>query len=148
MNINKSAPVTASDEIFINTPIELAWNVLSDISNWPRWNAEVAYVDLAGPLHPGTEFRWKAGGTKIASRLEEVEAPHRLVWTGRTLGIKAVHAWTFEKEESGTRVRTEESFYGFLAGLFSRPLQRMLTLSLKQGLSALKTEAERQTGER
>ena len=61
---------------------------------------DVASADLRGPLAPGTEFRWKSGGSSIVSILQEIEPKRRIAWTGRTLGIRAVHVWTFTENEA------------------------------------------------
>ncbi|MGD2082170.1 MAG: SRPBCC family protein [Chromatiales bacterium] len=143
MDINRDAPVVASAEALIEAPVDLVWSLLIDIDGWPRWNPAVERAALDGPPQAGTAFRWKAGGASIASRLEAVRRPAHLVWTGRTRGIRAVHAWHLRAEEGGTRVRTEESFDGVWLRLLAGPMRRMLASSLEQGLGALKGAAER-----
>jgi hypothetical protein len=121
--------------------------VQSNISEWSRWNPEVEYVDMEGPLAPGTGFRWKSGGAATTSELQEVEPKTRIVWTGKILGIRAVHVWTFEEQTNGVLVRTEESFEGLLARLFAKSMRRMLAAALVRGLDALKVECERLSNE-
>ena len=143
MDINRDAPATASAEAFIDAPPSVVWAVQSNLRAWPEWNPDVASLDLNGPLAPGTDFRWKSGGTPIRSTLQEIEPERRIGWTGRApLGIRAVHTWSFEPEGSGTRVRTEEAFEGLLARLFAGPMRKMLDEALTKNVDALKTEAE------
>lgn len=144
MEIDRDAPVRAAAEIEIAAPIDVVWRVETDIERWPEWNPAVENVRLLGPLTPGTVFEWKAGGLKITSELREVDAPRRLGWTGRALGLRAVHTWRFAASEGGTHVRTEESFDGILARLLRRWLGRTLRSSLEAGLAALRAECERQ----
>ena len=143
MEINHSAPATASAETLIHAPLDTAWSIQSNIRDWAQWNPEVAFIDLGGPLMPGTEFRWKAGGVSIKSILREVEPMRRLAWTGQTLGIRAIHVWMFEEQDGDVRVRTEESLDGLLVRLFARSMRKMLASSLKKGLKALKVECEK-----
>ena len=143
MDINRKAPAMASTEALVRAPLDTVWSVLTNLAEWSRWNPDVEYVDMEGPLAAGTAFRWKAAGAAISSELQEVEPKRRIVWTGRILGIRAIHAWTFEERADGTLVRTEESFDGLLARLFAKSLQRMLASSLAKGLEALKMECER-----
>ena len=143
MDINRKAPAIASAEALVRAPLDVVWAVQTEFTEWSRWNPDVEYVDMEGQLVPGTEFRWKAGGAAITSELQEVEPKRRIVWTGRILGIRAVHVWTFEERADGILVRTEESFEGLLARLFAKSLRRMLASSLAKGLEALKTECER-----
>lgn len=143
MDINRDAPATASAEAFIRAPLNVVWSVLTNFGEWSRWNPDVRHVDMRGPLAPGTEFRWKAGGASIVSLLQELEPERRIGWTGRTLGIRAAHVWTFTEQEGGVLVRTEESFEGLVVTLFAGPMRRTLASSLQNGLNALRTECER-----
>lgn len=144
MTIDLDAPVQGSAAVFISAPIDLVWRVQADPGAWPRWNPDVQRVDFPGPLTPGTEFRWKAGGVGIVSRLEAVDPPRELGWTGRSFGLRAAHVWRFHEVDGGTRVETEESFSGLPARLFRTTFQRLLASSLEKGLQALREECERQ----
>ena len=146
MDVNLSAPVIAREEIRIDAAVQAVWDVLSDIEHWPAWNKAVRSLTLHGSVAPGTSFEWKAGPGTIKSRLAEVDPPHRIVWTGVTLGIKAVDAFSFEASEGGTLVRQAESWEGLLARLFRARMERMLRASLRDGLRSLKAEAERRAG--
>jgi uncharacterized protein YndB with AHSA1/START domain len=143
VDINRDAPVHAAAEIEISAPIDLVWSIQADLKNWPQWNSEVKSVSVRGPIQSGTVFEWKAGGMNIISELEEVDPPRHLGWTGRALGLRAVHIWYFMEDENGTRVRTEESFEGAAARLLGGLLERKLRVTLEQGVVALKDEAER-----
>ena len=133
----------AATEIEIAAPRELVWEVLAAIDRWPSWNPAVRSASLQGSLEKGAEFRWKAGPGTIVSRLEVVEAPGRIAWSGRSMGIKAFHVHTLDHRDGRTLVRTEESYEGLLARTFSGRLHKMLDESLRNGLQHLKTEAER-----
>lgn len=139
---NNRAPVVASAEIHVSAPIEVVWGVLSDFGSWPDWNKAVSKMEMDGELSVGTDFVWVANGTKIRSRLEELNSPHRMVWSGRTFGIRAIHVWEFQATNGGTLVRTTESFDGLVARLFRRSMKKMLVKSLEQGVMSLKAEAE------
>ena len=143
MDINRKAPAIASAEVLVLAPLDVVWSVQTNFTEWSRWNPDVEYVDMEGSLAPGTEFRWKAAGAAITSELQEVEPKRRIVWTGKILGIRAVHVWTFVEQANGVLVRTEESFEGLLARLFAKSMRRMLAAALTKGLDALKTECER-----
>ena len=137
------APVSSKREIEIAALHEVVWDVLTDFEQWPEWNPDVKSMSFEGPLAPGSEFRWKAGPGTIVSTLEEVDRPRYIRWRGRTMSIKAVHEWHFERSNGGTRVETEESFSGFQARLFRGSLQKTLDSSTESGLEHLKRESER-----
>jgi uncharacterized protein YndB with AHSA1/START domain len=144
MNIDQNAPLAARREIFINMPPEKVWAVLADIAHWPEWQTDIASVKLEGEVRPGTVFRWKASGLNITSTLRDVEAPRRIGWTGDSLGMKAIHNWTFEAQESGTRAITEESLSGWLARLLKLFDAHFLEKSLEKSLIILKNRAEKE----
>ena len=140
------ASVTGRAETHINAAPETVWEVLTRLENWPSWNSDVKWMRFDGPLAPGTEFRWKAGPGTIVSTIDRVEPPRYISWHGRTLTIDAYHEWWLEPREGGTFVRTEEAFFGTLARVLRRPLQKTLDKSFADALERLKREAERQAG--
>ena len=148
MEINRQAPAIAAVEAYVEATPSEVWSVQSDFRTWPEWNPDIGRLDLQGPLAPGTEFRWTAGGVPIRSTLREVEPGHRLGWTGVApiFGIRAIHTWSFEPEGTGTRVRTEESFEGLLPRLLPGAMRRLLSTTLEKNVAALKAEVERREG--
>jgi hypothetical protein len=142
MEMDRKPPVFAAGEIEIDAGLDTVWDLMATIDGWPGWNPEVKWSSLQGPLAPGSRFRWKAGPGTIASTLKRVERPHLLAWTGRTLGITAVHVWRLEPYEGKTLARTEESWRGLPASLFRASMQKRLQRSIDAGLSYLKAAAE------
>jgi uncharacterized protein YndB with AHSA1/START domain len=141
--INESAPVVSRSEIEIAAPPDAVWDVVTDFERWPSWLRDVKSMSVEGPVAPGTVLRWKAGPGTITSTIQRVERPRLIAWTGRTLGIDAIHFWHFEERDGGTFVRTEESYDGLTARLLRRSLQKTLDTALDDGLQDLKAEVER-----
>ncbi len=144
MEINTAAPAVAQGEIEVSASREIVWRVLTEIANWPSWNPDVKSATLGGPVAPGTEFRWKAGPGTIRSAFQTVESPHRIVWTGATFGIKAIHVHQLEQQDGKTMVRSAESWDGLLVRLLRRSMTKSLQKAIDSGLQHLKIEAERQ----
>ena len=140
--INEKAPVVGRSEIEIDATPEVVWDVLTAIERWPSWNPDVKTMSMEGPLDEGSVFRWKAGPGTITSTLRRVEPPRLVAWTGKTLGIRAVHFYRLEPRDGGTFVRTEESYEGLVARLLRGSLQKTLDRALADGLGYLKNEAE------
>jgi hypothetical protein len=141
--VNEQAPVVGSGEIEIAANPEAVWEVLTAFEDWPSWNPEVKSMSLQGAVAPGSTFRWKAGPGTITSRIERVEPPRLIAWTGKTLGIRAIHFYWLEPRGGTTLVRTKESYDGLVASLFRSPLRKTLDRALADGLRALKAETER-----
>jgi uncharacterized protein YndB with AHSA1/START domain len=143
LDVDRTAPVVAASEIDIDASPEVVWDVLTTFERWPSWNPDVKTMAFGGPVAEGTTFTWKAGPGTITSTIGHVEPPHAIAWTGRTLGIDAVHVWRLEPQLDGTHVHCEESFAGMLPRLLRGPMRTMLQKGLDNGLRYLKAEAER-----
>lgn len=146
MNADRMAPVFSEGQIDVDAPPEALWDLMADFEDWPRWNPDVQSVKLEGPVAEGTIFRWKAGVTRLVSTLRLVDRPNALGWTGRTLGIRAIHVWRFVSRPGGAVASMEESFDGAVAKLFRKRLQRQLDETTSESLLRLKKTAERSKG--
>ncbi len=147
MEADTNAPVFATGEIEMAADPETVWKVMADIGRWPSWNPDITAATLQGPVQPGTSFSWRSGPGTIRSTLEVVERPTELSWTGKTMGIPAIHVYRLrgsDQHPGHTVVRLEESWDGLLARLLRRPFTRTLQTAIDTGLAHLKTEAERQ----
>lgn len=144
MNIDQNAPMTARKDIFIASPLEKVWAVLTDINRWPEWQPDVSSAKLEGNLTVGTIFRWKAKGFSITSTIKELKLGQRIGWTGSSLGMKAAHIWILEQQGNGTRVIIEESLSGWFPRILKIFDPTFLEKSLDKLLQALKIRAEQQ----
>jgi uncharacterized protein YndB with AHSA1/START domain len=143
MEVDESAPAVASSKIEIAAPPGVVWDVIADFDSWPEWNPEVRSMSVDGPVSKGTRFKWRAGPGTITSTLQRVERPDLIAWTGKTLGMEAIHVWRFEPRDGGTLVSTRESWAGLLPRLLRGPMRKALQESLDDGPPHLKAEAER-----
>ena len=144
MDIDRDAPAIAEAETRIAAPPETVWAVIAAPQEWPTWSPDIASVELGGPLQSGTTFRWRSKRARLTSRLEVVDPPRELTWTGTTMGIRAVHTFVLEPaEDGGTAVRSAESWRGPLASLLRGSSRRTLASGLARWLELLKAEAER-----
>jgi uncharacterized protein YndB with AHSA1/START domain len=142
MDIKTDAPVVARAEAQVAADPQTVWSVLTDLEGWPRWNEKVRSLALSGPLAVGSTFRWKSGPGTIKSMLGEVDALHKIAWSGQTMGIKAIDVFRLEARDGGTYVTEEESWDGFTVRLLRGRMQRTLQDSLDEGLRSLRYEAE------
>jgi uncharacterized membrane protein len=142
--INKNAPVQSGNQIEIQAPVDVIWNVLTDIQNWPKWQKAVTETVVEGKIEEGTTFRWKAGGLSFKSRIHTSKPHTAFGWTGTTIGASAIHNWTFtEKDQRTTIVVVEESLEGLLPKLFRKNFQKNLDNGVLKNLKELKEAAER-----
>jgi uncharacterized protein YndB with AHSA1/START domain len=142
MEIDPTAPAIAEAEIAIRAPLETVWRIHTDIDRWSEWNAKVRRSKLEGPFAAGSVFKWSSGGASIVSTLQEIEPMTRIAWTGKAMGARASHVWTFEPRGDLVLVRTRESFEGWWPRLFPGLTRGMLKPILRAWLQDLKQRAE------
>lgn len=142
MDMDRSAPATAEGELQIAAPPETVWAVISDLPGWPSWNSEIKSITLEGPVAPGTVFRWKSK-TSLVSKLEVVDPPREIAWTGVTMRIRAVHVFRFEPRDGGTLAHSEESWRGLIPSVLKGYSRKTLQSGIDGILKSLKMEAER-----
>jgi uncharacterized protein YndB with AHSA1/START domain len=137
------ATASSQAQVEIAASPERVWQLLSNIDQWPNWNALVQRAVLRGPLQPGSVFKWKSKGLTVMSTLQQVTPNQRLTWTGQAFGTRAIHTWEIEQTDHGVLLRTAESFDGWLPQLMPKTMQRTLDQTLPSWLEAIKSEAER-----
>lgn len=146
MEIDAQAPLNARKDVIVAASPEAVWTALTGIERWPEWQSDVSSVSVTGPLALGTVFHWRAKGLAITSTIESFEPHRRVGWTGRSLGMRAIHLWTLGPKGDGTRVTTEESLSGWMARILKLLNPTFLEQSLVQSLQALKHYVEQRTG--
>ncbi|OJX47937.1 MAG: hypothetical protein BGO78_05255 [Chloroflexi bacterium 44-23] len=142
MEIDINAPLSSAKEIHIEAPLENVWTLLTDIEKWTDWQPDITSAKLEGPLVAASVFRWKAKGLSIVSTLHTVEPQHEIGWSGVSPGMFAIHNWTMETAENGTRVVTKESLTGWFARLLKIVDPHFLDKSLETILLRLKAQIE------
>lgn len=143
VSINEEAPVLAKAEIEIDADPETVWKIMADFKAWPNWNPEVKLCLLHGEVNPGTQFQWKTGLGNSSSVLQDVDPPHLLAWTGKMMGLNAIHVCKIDIVDGKTIVKTEESWEGMVSSDMHDRMQETLKTFLQSCLKYLKAEVER-----
>ena len=142
--IKLNAPVQSTKSILINSSLEKVWNILSDIEHWPNWQPDIRYARLNGPFKSGTDFVWKINGFKIHSTLDQLAPLQHFGWSGKSMGIYAIHNWKLHVINGRVNVTVEESMEGLLARLFKHKLTNDLGKSFEKWLQLLKVQCEKE----
>ena len=82
----------------------------------------------------------------MSSRLEVVTPSSEIGWTGKAMGISAVHVFQLDARNGGTLAKSQESFRGLIPSVMKRYSRKVLQRGIDGILSALKVEAERRAG--
>ncbi|WP_344320726.1 SRPBCC family protein, partial [Streptomyces macrosporus] len=111
-------PGHTENEITIDAPLDLVWNMTNDIANWPRLFSEYAAVDILHQdgnrttfrltMHPdpdGTVWSWTS--ERIADR-DTLTVRARRLETG-PFAHMTIH-WTYHPTPHGVRMRWIQDF--------------------------------------
>jgi uncharacterized membrane protein len=141
-DIDRHAPVIAHHEIDIAAPVDVVWDLHTDVDRWPSWNLEITAAKRDGDFQPGSSFTWTSWGLTVTSTIHAVEDRSRTLWSGAAQGIMGIHEWRFEPTPSGVHVTTSESFAGDPIQADTDTFRAALDKSLLAWLERLKTQAE------
>lgn len=142
METNKKAPLHFRHEVVIDATPEQVWAVLADMERWNTWNTDVAYLTLNGELKAGTQFIWKEKGATPTSYLQSVVPNQQLGWTGKAMGMSAIHIFTLIPQQGGTLVVQEESLEGWTVSLLKPIIRKIGNSGMIHWNNALKKQVE------
>ncbi|MCX6011533.1 MAG: SRPBCC family protein [Chloroflexi bacterium] len=119
------------------------WDILTDVDSWLQWQG-THFVKLSEPsrITEGSNFTVELGGLKWGLKVMKAERPHKIVWVGQRLGLKAVHEWEFNEIEGKTIVTTRESMTGWILFLTYPIVRKTLSSTDGKWLNDLKIRAE------
>ena len=136
----------------INAPLEVVWEVFSDIANWSQWNpvCRECRFEAGQALVRGSCISFSLNPVvlpiRISPEVTYCEPGKKVIWKGGRLGIHAEHEFLFEEVDGGVELKSTEFFKGPMlafAKLMFLP-SRLHVLSLRL-LDAIKTRAESQS---
>lgn len=112
--------------ILIEAPAARIFALLTDLPRWTQWNTTVDRVE--GSCSPGgrvTVHAKASPGRAFPLKVSEIDAPHRMVWTGgMPLGLfTGTRTYSLTEGPDG-RVRFDmsETFTGLMAPLITRSI--------------------------
>jgi hypothetical protein len=127
----------------VQTTADKLWDILTDVDSWPQWQG-THFVKLSEPgrIKEGSIFTAELGGLKWDLKVIKAERPHKIVWVGQRLGLKAVHEWEFNETKGKTIVTTRESMAGWILFLTYPMVRKTLSSTDEKWLADLKIRAE------
>lgn len=117
----------ATSTLIQATP-EVVWAVLTDVSQWPKWNPTVDKVD--GKIAPGekvTVHTKLSPGRAFPVKVSKFEPSIRMVWTGgMPFGLfKGERIYSLTPKASGVEFVMREAFTGLMAPLITKSIPNM-----------------------
>ncbi len=141
------------DGVEIDAPLQLVWDVFTDVENWPGWTASV--TSLAGlegsSLAVGRRFAIRQPGmAKLVWKVTELDPGRSWTWIQRSPGVRVTARHEVIARPGGrTLVRQQLDQRGALGALLGRLMvkktKRFLQLEA-QGLKARSEQLSRADG--
>ena len=121
----RTAPIQATDSMRLDAPAAAIWQVLTDFQAYSKWYPRRVGMSVvhAVPAGIGTELQFRPlGGRSFRCRVEELEAPHRILIRYHGDFITGTGTWLLEGERAHTRAtyRIDVIAHGVLVVLLAR----------------------------
>lgn len=137
-------------EIQINAPPEKIWHVLTDFSNYTKWNPFIQQIEGDAILGAKLKVHLHTSGGKnriYKPTITKIEPNRELRWYGKSFvpGIfNGEHIFTMEPlDNHSTHFVHTEVFTGLGVALTSSNMEKEIRRSLEEMNSALKAKVER-----
>lgn len=118
--------VAISEQLHINCPPTMAFDLMADVRNVTRWNDGASRADLVTeePIGIGTRFVTVNRGQELESRITRLDRPDRLEFdvTGKLMDVAGAFTFTPSGEGTTLVMEFEPSPKGIMKALF--PLLR------------------------
>jgi len=136
----------SEDDIEIDAPAQLVWDVFSDVEHWPDWTASVtSLAGLDGPtLAVGKRFAIKQPGMqKLVWQVTELDPGSSWIWVQRSPGaLTTARHFVTALPGGRTLVRQELDQGGALGALVGRLMLKKTKRFLQQEAQGLKARSE------
>lgn len=113
------SPIYALNEIDVNAPAEVVWQLLVDAENWSRYfpaESQVKILSGEPELVLGTQWTRVTIGFPMHLLVTECVPARRISWSttvdGDETGSTAFHGWVVTPTDSGCHVLSEETQQG------------------------------------
>lgn len=136
-----------STDIWIDSPPQAVWKILTDTADYPSWNPEISRLD--GPLRVGQAFEMVEGSEPDAMvfhpTLLALQPDRELRWKGY-VGIPGIfdgeHRFLLEAVGGRTHLIQDEKFSGILAGRLTQEINQDTIEHMQAMNRALKKRLE------
>lgn len=139
------------DKSFIvRAPLEVAWNHLARVEEWPSWAKHIRSVGQSPPgaLSPHSRATLRlTNGVRTTFQMIEFDPPRHWKWAGIFLGSRVLYDHIFsENEPCRTTIRFTVVVAGGLGSLFSGIFGRIYRKNLESAVPLLVQEIEAAAG--
>jgi len=96
--------IRTEQERHVRAPLEVVWDLQTDVAQWTRWHPDVSHSVPLGPHRPGAMFEWVWRGVPTRTRVLDVVPCQRLTWSSLSARGTSVAHWLFDPDDEGVLV--------------------------------------------
>lgn len=128
---------------------EHCWQVFQDLNSWASWLDAVGEARWVSgqPWQKGSVFEFQLVQPRpvsIKPTITDIDAPFKVIWVGKGMGVTGEHAFLFLPQPDGTtKITTLQEYTGAATMLVPRNMQDAVRDVLRRWVERLKVEAER-----
>lgn len=134
-------PLHCANRFQINATPERVWAWLIRADRWPSYYDRCRWVRFKNGtglnLSLGRQFQWKTSDSGFVSTVLEFQAPHRIAWEVKGLGVDGYQAWLLEANPQGCLVTLESTRRGWADRLLQFAIKPIVDSSQQQWLEGL-----------
>ena len=133
------------EQVDIEAPADVVWDVMTDVRRWPEWTDSITSVEALqdGPLRVGAKFRVRQPRLPRAVwEVTEVQPGRSFTWVNRTPGLVSTATHSVEGHEhrtsSGSLTLEQSGALSFLV----RPYRSLTRRYVQLEAAGLKRRSE------
>lgn len=134
----------------VRVPLEVAWNHLSRVEEWPSWAKHIRSVEKspAGPLSAESRGTLRlSNGVKTTFHMVEFDPPRHWKWAGLFLGSQVLYDHIFSRSAPGeTTIRFAVDVGGGPGALIRGIFGLIYRMNLERAVPLLVEEIEAAAG--
>ena len=102
-----------SDEVLIDAPIEVAWQILTDVEHYAEWNPFTPKIETDFQIGSSVHLEVHLGVLKLqeTETLEVFEPPNRLAWSQDKFRLGSIACVTALREQRLTKLSEQQCSY-------------------------------------
>ncbi len=127
--------------IVIDKDIETVWNILTNISDFSRWNPLIKHAAIYGPIAQDTRIKATVERWDFDLEIGTVRPSEEISLVGKTIGIRISLLCKVTAEQNKTAVEITASAGGWIAVIFKKKAEGGLQDFIDLFLSSLEKKA-------
>lgn len=136
-----NAIIRIDSSIGIEKNIETVWDILTNVSQFSRWNPLIKHAAIYGPFVKGTRSKILVGKWDFDCNIEHVKPLKEIHVVGKSIGIRISFLFSLAPAPNGSLMKINMGIDGWIARIFKRKTENGINEFMGIFLSSLNMKA-------